>query len=162
MRDAGVALIACALGLPASASQATRAQHGPARKARPSPPASRELEAAVKRDPRNPKLLRRARPRLLGPERVSRARSRRFSARSRSGRRPPKRTTGSAWRLSEKADLPGAIAELQEGGRARSRSTARAYTNLGSALATSGDFAEAVAVFQKALALEPEQPRART
>src|SRR6185295_12316467 len=31
----------------------------------------------------------------------------------------------------------------------------RAYTNLGSALATSGDYPEAVSVFEKALKLEP-------
>ena len=59
--------------------------------------------------------------------------------------------------LSEKSDLPGAVAEFRKAVELDPK-YGRAYTNLGSALATSGDYAEAVEVFQKALAPRAEQP----
>ena len=56
--------------------------------------------------------------------------------------------------LSEKADLPGAIAALRKA-VALDPKFGRAYTNLGAALAKSGDFAAAIEIFKQALALEP-------
>ena len=57
--------------------------------------------------------------------------------------------------LMGKADLPNAVAEFRKA-VALDPKYARAYTNLGSALAKSGDLDDAVGAFKKALALAPD------
>ena len=56
--------------------------------------------------------------------------------------------------LSEKSDLPGAIAAFRKAIELDPK-YGRAYANLGSALAQSGDYDQAVTVFEQALTLEP-------
>ena len=78
----------------------------------------------------------------------------RFSARCRWARSRRRRTTGLAWRCRARQTF-------RQPSRSSGRPShwipeyGRAYSNLGSALAQSGDYAEAVEVFQRALALEP-------
>ena len=88
-----------------------------------------QLEAAVKRDPGESRAARRARPRVLGPQRLS-ARACGVSARGegRSASAEAHNWLGVA--LSEKADLPGAIAAFRKA-VALDPKYGRAYTNLG-------------------------------
>ena len=148
------AATARATGLaPAQAPKQTAS--GPGRRGRAMlRPLWSQLEAAVKRDPGNPKLHvalglaywdRNDYPRAL-------------SAFQRAVKVGPRSAEAHNWlgvALSEKSDLPGAIAALQEGRRARPELRAGLHEPGRPTLAKSGDFAEAVAVFQKALALEP-------
>ena len=124
------------------------------------PASVEQLEAAVKRDPGNPKLHvalglaywdRNDSPRALG-------------AFQRAVKVGPSSAEAHNWlgvALAEKADLPGAIAALRKAVEL-DPTYGRAYTNLGATLVKSGDFAEAVAVFEKALALEPNSLAAHT
>ena len=112
-----------------------------------------QLEAAIKRDPRNPKTYV-----ALGLAYWDRNDYRHaLTAFQRAVQVGPTSAEAHNWlgvALADKADLPGAVAEFRKS-IALDPKYGRAYTNLGSALAKSGDFAEAVEVFQKALALEP-------
>ncbi len=117
-------------------------------------PSVSQLEAALKREPNNPKLLvalglaywdRNDYPRAL-------------EAFQRAVKVGPNSAEAHNWlgvALMEKADLPGAIAEFRKT-LALDPKYVRAYTNLGSALAKSGDLGEAVVAFEKALALGPD------
>ena len=161
MRTPGVVLIACALALPASASQSPVRQPAPARKAPPSPPASiGDLEAAVKRDPGNAKLLV-----ALGLAYWDQNQEDKALETFRTAVKvAPRSAEARNWlgvALSGKADLPNAIVELKKAVELDPK-YGRAYTNLGAALAKSGDFTAAVGAFQKALALEPNNLAAHT
>jgi tetratricopeptide (TPR) repeat protein len=118
-----------------------------------SPPSVSQIEAAIKRDPDNPKLHV-----ALGLAYWDRSDyPHALEAFQRAVRVAPASAEAHNWlgvALMGRADLPGAIAEFR---RAVSLDIgyARAYTNLGSALARSGNLAEAVEAFQKVLALEP-------
>ena len=96
----------------------------------------------------------RARPGVLGAQRLPARADGVPARRARSDRSSAEAHNWLGVALSEKADLPGAIAAFRKA-VALDPKYGRAYTNLGAALAKSGDFAEAVAVFQKALSLEP-------
>jgi tetratricopeptide (TPR) repeat protein len=125
-----------------------------AQKAENSPPSVSQIEAAIKRDPGNPKLHV-----ALGLAYWDRSDyPHALEAFQRAVKLAPASAEAHNWlgvALMGKADLLGAIAEFR---RAVSLDTgyARAYTNLGSALARSGDLAEAVEAFQKVLGLEPD------
>jgi tetratricopeptide (TPR) repeat protein len=118
------------------------------------PPASiKELQAALKRDPANPKLYVSLGLAYWDQDDDTRA----LQAFQRAVRVGPRSAEAHNWlgvALSKKADLPGAVGEFKRA-VALDPKYGRAYTNLGSALAQSGDFAEAVEVFEKALLLEP-------
>jgi tetratricopeptide (TPR) repeat protein len=118
------------------------------------PPASlTELEAAVKRNPDDPKLYVALGLAYWDRNDYERARE----TFERAVQIAPQSAEAHNWlgvALAEKANLPAAIAEFRKA-VALDPQYGRAHTNLGSALAKSGDFAEAVEVFQKALALEP-------
>jgi tetratricopeptide (TPR) repeat protein len=112
-----------------------------------------QIQASIKRDPNNPKLLvalglaywdRNDYPHAL-------------EAFQRAVKVGPSSAEAHNWlgvAILEKADLPGAIAEFRKA-VALDPKSARAQTNLGSALAKSGEIGEAVEVFKRALALEP-------
>lgn len=123
-------------------------------KAENSPPSASQIEAAIKRDPGNPKLHV-----ALGLAYWDRSDyPHALEAFQRAVKVAPASAEAHNWlgvAIMGRADLPGAIAEFR---RAISLDTryARAYTNLGSALARSGDLAEAVVAFQKVLVLEPD------
>jgi len=118
-----------------------------------------QLEASLKRDPDNPKLLialglacwdRNDYPHAL-------------EAFQRAVKVAPSSAEAHNWlgvAIMEKANLPGAIAEFKKA-VVLDPKLARAQTNLGSALAKSGEIGEAVEVFRKALALEPANPAAQ-
>jgi tetratricopeptide (TPR) repeat protein len=125
-----------------------------AQKAEKAGPSLSQMEAAIQRDPGNPKLHvalglaywdRNDYPHAL-------------EAFQRAVKVGPASAEAHNWlgvALMGKADLPGAIAEFRKA-VALDTKYERAYTNLGSALAKSGDLAQAVEAFQKALALAPD------
>ena len=136
----------------AQRSSAADGRTGPA--VRPAQPTSASSRRPTQRNPDDPKGLGAARSGLPGSQRRS-ARARSVSARREGRTRSPlRRTTGSVsrWRRSR---ICRRHRRIQEGRRAGSRKYGRAYSNLGSTLAQSGDYAEAVQVFRQALALEP-------
>jgi tetratricopeptide (TPR) repeat protein len=125
-----------------------------AQKAEKAPPSISQIEAAIQRDPDNPKLHvtlglaywdRNDYPHAL-------------EAFQRAVKVGPNSAEAHNWlgvALMGKADLPGAVAELKKA-VALDPKYARAYTNLGSAQAKSGDLDAAVDAFKKALALAPD------
>jgi tetratricopeptide (TPR) repeat protein len=125
-----------------------------AQKAEKAPPSISQIEAAIQRDPGNPKLHvtlglaywdRNDYPHAL-------------EAFQRAVRVGPNSAEAHNWlgvALMGKTDLPGAVAEFKKA-VALDPKYARAYTNLGSALAKSGDLDAAVDAFKKALALAPD------
>ena len=145
-----VACAACSSPLAAARSTAaarTAAQTKP-------PPSDRSAARGGRRaHPDDPKRARRARPGLLGPERLP-AGARRLSARREGRARSAEAHNWLGVALSEKADLPARSPRC--GRRSRStRSTGGPTRTSAPRWSQSGDFAEAVEVFQKALALEP-------
>ncbi len=130
-----------------------------AQKAEKSPPSVSQIEAAIKRDPGNPKLHvalglaywdRNDYPHAL-------------EAFQRAVKVAPASAEAHNWlgvAIMGKADLPGAIAEYRKAVSLDPK-YARAYTNLGSALDKSGEVGEAVEMFRKALALQPRDMAAR-
>jgi len=125
-----------------------------AQKAEKAPPSISQLEAAIRRDPGNPKLHvtlglaywdRNDYPHAL-------------DAFQRAVKVGPNSAQAHNWlgvALMGKADLPSAVAEFKKA-VALDREYARAYTNLGSALAKSGELDAAVDAFKKALAVAPD------
>ena len=116
---------------------------------------------SVARDPGGDRASRRTKPALyvaLGLAYWNRddpaRRSPPSSAPSRSGRASAEAHNWLGVALTEKADLPGAIAELRKA-VALDPKYGRAYTNLGAALVRSGDYRGPSQVFRTALALEP-------
>jgi tetratricopeptide (TPR) repeat protein len=117
-------------------------------------PSISQIEAAIQRDPGNPKLHvtlglaywdRNDYPHAL-------------EAFQRAVKVGPDSAEAHNWlgvALMGKADLPSAVAEFKKA-VALDPKSARAYTNLGSALAKSGDLDAAVDAFKKALALAPD------
>jgi len=113
-----------------------------------------QIEAAIQRDPGNPKLHvnlglaywdRNDYPHAL-------------EAFQRAVKAGPNSAEAHNWlgvALMGKTDLPGAVAEFKKA-VALDPKYARAYTNLGSALAKSGDLEAAVDAFKKALAFGPD------
>jgi tetratricopeptide (TPR) repeat protein len=124
-----------------------------AQKAEKVHPSISQIEAAIQRDPGNPKLHvtlglaywdRNDYPHAL-------------EAFQRAVKVGPNSAEAHNWlgvALMGKADLPGAIAEFKKAIALDPKFT-RAFTNLGSALAKSGDLDVAVEAFKKALALAP-------
>ena len=124
-----------------------------AQKADPAPQSPSQIEAALKRDPNNPKL--RVALGLAYWDKNDYPHA--LEAFQRAVQVAPASAEAHNWlgvAIMEKADLPAAIAEFRRA-VALDPKYARAYTNLGSALAKSGDIHEAVDTFKKALALEP-------
>jgi tetratricopeptide (TPR) repeat protein len=125
-----------------------------AQKAEKAPPSISQIEAAIRRDPGNPKLHvtlglaywdRNDYPHAL-------------DAFQRAVKVGPNSAEAHNWlgvALMGKADLPSAVAEFKKA-VALDREYARAYTNLGSALAKSGELDAAVDAFKKALAVAPD------
>jgi tetratricopeptide (TPR) repeat protein len=125
-----------------------------AQKAEKAPPSISQIEAAIQRDPGNPKLHvtlglaywdRNDYPHAL-------------DAFQRAVKVGPNSAEAHNWlgvALMGKADLPSAVAEFKKA-VALDPKYARAYTNLGSALAKSGELDVAVAAFKKALAVAPD------
>jgi len=125
-----------------------------AQKAEKAPPSISQLEAAIRRDPGNPKLHvtlglaywdRNDYPHAL-------------DAFQRAVKVGPNSAQAHNWlgvALMGKADLPSAVAEFKKA-VALDPKYARAYTNLGSALAKSGELDVAVDAFKKALAVAPD------
>ena len=125
-----------------------------AQKAEKAPPSISQIEAAIRRDPGNPKLHvtlglaywdRNDYPHAL-------------DAFQRAVKVGPNSAQAHNWlgvALMGKADLPSAVAEFKKA-VALDREYARAYTNLGSALAKSGELDAAVDAFKKALAVAPD------
>jgi len=116
-------------------------------------PSLAQLQAAVKREPADPKLHVALGLSYWDKNDFAHA----YESFQQAVRVGPKSAEAHNWlgvAILEKADLPGAISEFRKAVLLDSK-YARAYTNLGSALAKSGELAEAVEVFQKALALEP-------
>ena len=125
-----------------------------AQKAEKAPPSISQLEAAIRRDPGNPKLHvtlglaywdRNDYPHALDA----------FQHAVKVG---PNSAQAHNWlgvALMGKADLPSAVAEFKKA-VALDPKYARAYTNLGSALAKSGELDVAVDAFKKALAVAPD------
>jgi tetratricopeptide (TPR) repeat protein len=113
-----------------------------------------ELEAAVKRDPRNPDLHV-----ALGLARWDRNESEgalnAFRTAVKVGPRSAEAHNWLGVALAEKGDLPGAIALFKKA-IALQPGYGRAYANLGSTLVTSGEVVEAVEIFRKAVILEPD------
>jgi tetratricopeptide (TPR) repeat protein len=125
-----------------------------AQKAEKAPPSISQIEAAIRRDPGNPKLHvtlglaywdRNDYPHAL-------------DAFQRAVKVGPNSAEAHNWlgvALMGKADLPSAVAEFKKA-VALDPKYARAYTNLGSALAKSGELDVAVDAFKKALAVAPD------
>jgi tetratricopeptide (TPR) repeat protein len=125
-----------------------------AQKAEKAPPTISQIEAAIQRDPGNPKLHvtlglaywdRNDYPHAL-------------EAFQRAVKVGPNSAEAHNWlgvALMGKTDLPGAVVEFKKA-VALDPKYARGYTNLGSALAKSGDLDAAVDAFKKALALAPD------
>jgi tetratricopeptide (TPR) repeat protein len=119
---------------------------------RPRPP--NEIEAAIQRDPANPKLYielglaywdKNDSPRALEA----------FQQAVKAGPRSAEAHNWLGVAIMEKADLPAAIAEFRKTVSLDPK-YARAYLNLGSALGKSGELEESIQSFQRALALEPD------
>ena len=139
----------CALALLVLASGATVV----AQKQEDPPRSIKELQAAVKRDPADPRLYVSLGLAFWDQDDDARA----LQAFERAVKVGPRSAEAHNWlgvALSKKADLPGAVREFKRA-VVLDPAYGRAYTNLGSALAQSGDVAEAVEVFEKALLLEP-------
>ena len=122
-------------------------------KSEKSPSSIGEIEASIKREPNNPKLLVALGLAYWDHNDYSHA----LEAFQRAVKVGPSSAEAHNWlgvAIMEKADLTGAIAEFKKA-VALDPASARAQTNLGSALAKSGEIGEAVDVFKKALALEP-------
>jgi tetratricopeptide (TPR) repeat protein len=136
------AVLLAALSLPAGAQKADKPPQSPG-----------QIEAAIKRDPSNPKLHVALGLAYWDKNDYPHA----LEAFQRAVKIAPSSAEAHNWlgvAIMEKADLPGAIAEFQKA-TALDPKYARAYTNLGSALAKSGEITEAIDIFKKALALEP-------
>jgi len=112
-----------------------------------------EIQAALTREPRNPKLYIKLGQVYWDRNDYQHA----FDAFQQAVKVGPVSAETHNWLgafLISRGNLPGAISELRKA-VSLDQKYPRAYTNLGSALAQSGDLSEAVAAFQKALALEP-------
>jgi tetratricopeptide (TPR) repeat protein len=124
-----------------------------AQKSRGVPLSVDQIEAAIQRDPENPKLYVELGLAYWDQNDSGHA----FEAFQRAVTVRPSSAEAHNWlgvALMEKSDLQGAIAELRKAVSLNPK-YGRAYANLGSALSTSGDLTEAVEVFKKELALEP-------
>jgi tetratricopeptide (TPR) repeat protein len=123
------------------------------------PAAVTQLQAAIKRNPFDPKLYVELGLAYWDTNDYPHA----FEAFQQAVKLGPTSAEAHNWlgvALMEKSDLPSAIAELRKAVSLDPKYT-RAYANLGSALSTSGDLSEAVEVFKKALAVEPNSPAAQ-
>jgi tetratricopeptide (TPR) repeat protein len=125
-----------------------------AQKSDKGPSSPRQIEAAIQRDPNNPRLHVALGLAYWDKNDYPHA----LEAFRRAVKVGPSSAQAHNWlgvAIMEKADLPRAIAEFRKS-IALDPKYARAYTNLGSALAKSGEITEAVEVFTKALVLEPD------
>ena len=139
---------------PSSCRSATRPSRLPRSSVARLRPSLLELEAAVTRSPRDPEAAGDPRPRLPGQQRLLRVRWTRSSAPCRWDRGRRRRTTGWAWRSRARQTF---LEPSRNSGRPSHsiRSTGAPTRTSVPRLAQSGDYAEAVEVFQRALALEP-------
>ena len=136
--------------LPAGAQITERASQSKENEAGSSVP---EIQAALTREPGNPKLYVKLGQAYWDRNDYQHA----FDAFQQAVKLAPSSAEAHNWMgafLMSRGNLPNAITELRKA-LSLDPKYARAYTNLGSALAQSGDLAEAVAAFRKALALEP-------
>ncbi len=138
------AAVALALAVTGSQALAQQARSLPSASSRPRSRATRTTRSCTSRwgSP-------------TGTGTTTRARSKPSSARSRWDPASPRRTTGSAWRFRKRPISPAPSPNSSRPSSSIPK-YGRAYTNLGAALAKSGDFTGAVTVFRKALALEPD------
>lgn len=120
-----------------------------------SPPASLDqLEAAIGREPSNPKLYVELGLLYWQNDDFPQA----FEAFQQAVKVGPASAEAHNWlgvAIMEKADLPGATAEFRKAVSLDPKYV-RAYLNLGSALAKGGELDRAIAAFRKVLALEPD------
>ena len=118
------------------------------------PPSPSQIQAALQREPNNPKLYIKLGQTFWNHGDYQQA----FDAFKQAVKLAPASAESHNWLgafLMGRGNLPDSISELRKAVSLDPK-YARAYTNLGSALAKSGDLAGAVTAFQKALALEPD------
>ena len=116
-------------------------------------PSIEQVEAAIQREPHNPKLFIQLGQAHWNASEYEAA----FEAFKEAVKLAPASAEAHNWMgafLMGRGNLPDSISELRKAVSLDPK-YARAHTNLGSALAKSGDLAGAVTAFQKALTLEP-------
>jgi tetratricopeptide (TPR) repeat protein len=146
-------VLAFLLGFPTLA-QCQHAVSPNAAKAKATAPSLDEVKAALKRDPRNPKLWVDLGLVFWDTNDYSNA----LQSFQQAVKVGPSSAEAHNWfgvALMQRGDFPSAITEFRKAISLNPKYL-RAYTNLGSALSKSGNLAEGVRVFQKAVALEPD------